>query len=84
MNFVFGRVHHQRRQYQLYQKNDPKCTLTEERVKELRDAGFLFSYNWDERYEELKLFKAKHGHTVVPQTYPQLGWWVNTQRRVCF
>ncbi len=67
----------------MYQKNDPKCTLTEERLKELNDAGILFSC-WDERYEELKLFKAKYGHTAVPQSYPQLGWWVNTQRKVCF
>jgi hypothetical protein len=72
--------------------------LTKEKVKELRDAGFIFeaaksaqpgndarsnSKSWDERYEELKLFKAKYGHTVVPQHYPQLGWWVNTQRKVC-
>mmetsp|Transcript_19020 Transcript_19020/g.55214 ORF Transcript_19020/g.55214 Transcript_19020/m.55214 type:complete len:208 (-) Transcript_19020:101-724(-) len=39
---------------------------------------------WSIRFEELKTFKEKHGDCLVPQRYPpnpQLGTWVNTQRR---
>jgi hypothetical protein len=35
------------------------------------------------RFEELKQYKAVHGHCNVPQTWdvnPQLGKWVDTQR----
>lgn len=39
--------------------------------------------NWDERYGELKAFKEKLGHCLVPHLWlenPRLGGWVNTQR----
>lgn len=89
-------VHGQRRQYKLYQEQNPKSTLTDARVSEMKNAGFVFEVakknqlndarshakSWNERYEELKDFKARYGHTVVPQNYPNLGWWVNTQRKV--
>mmetsp|Transcript_38894 Transcript_38894/g.116970 ORF Transcript_38894/g.116970 Transcript_38894/m.116970 type:complete len:182 (+) Transcript_38894:3206-3751(+) len=35
---------------------------------------------WAERFVELVQFKEDHGHTVVPQHYPQLGGWVHLQR----
>ena len=89
-------VHEQRRQYKLYLRNDPKTKLTEEKLHELKESGFVFEMakkrqsvdarsnakSWEERFEELKLFKSKYGHTIVPQHYPKLGWWVNTQRKV--
>jgi len=39
---------------------------------------------WDLRFEELKAFKLEHGHCNVPRTWlanPQLGTWLNTQRK---
>jgi len=88
-------VHAQRRHYKLYIENDPKSKMTEEKINELKSAGFLFeiakktqqtdarsnSKSWDERFEELKEFQSQFGHTVVPQHYPKLGWWVNAQRK---
>ena len=41
------------------------------------------SKKWLEKYEELKEFKAKHGHVMVPYDYNEnrkLGSWVKTQR----
>jgi len=38
---------------------------------------------WNERLKELKQFKEKYGHCMVPQKYPNnvsLGIWVNKQR----
>ena len=35
---------------------------------------------WSVRFEELVAFKAQHGHTIVPQHYPELGSWVQVQR----
>ena len=38
---------------------------------------------WNERLKELKKFKEKYGHCMVPQKYPDnvsLGIWVNKQR----
>lgn len=40
--------------------------------------------NWEERYRELQLFRAEHGHCRVPARYKKnlkLGRWVMTQRR---
>lgn len=37
-------------------------------------------------YESLVAYKKKHGTTIVPQQYeadPQLGNWVQNQRRTC-
>ena len=45
--------------------------------RSLRDA-------WQVMYEQLREFHGVHGHTSVPQIYPEnrkLGWWVTTQRR---
>ena len=37
--------------------------------------------SWEERFQQLVEYKQKHGHTVVPQLYPELGMWVHRQRR---
>src|SRR5256885_12848299 len=50
----------------------------------------LFPYttlfrSWERRFEELKAFKARHGHCHVPHIYPEnraLGRWVSKQRQV--
>ncbi len=36
--------------------------------------------SWDERFEEMLLFKEEHGHTIVPQLSGPLGGWVRMQR----
>ena len=35
---------------------------------------------WMAKFQELKSYKAKHGHCNVPQSAGKLGSWVNTQR----
>jgi hypothetical protein len=42
------------------------------------------SQQWNQRYHELCLYKELHGHCNVPRTLlqnPQLGTWINTQRK---
>lgn len=95
----------QRRIYVGLLQNDPKGKVSQDRIKQMKDAGFIFEViksrqqskaqspkpnvdgravpkTWDQRYEELKSFKMQFGHTIVPQHYPQLGWWVHSQRKV--
>ena len=39
---------------------------------------------WENMLQRLKTFHAAHGHSSVPQVFPEdqkLGWWVTTQRR---
>jgi len=88
-------VHSQRREYNLFLKNDPNSTMTKERLTQLTSLGFVFEVakkkhnvdarsntkTWDERFQELLVFRQKFGHTIVPQNFPSLGWWVNTQRK---
>jgi len=63
-----------------------------ERIKNLQsieDFNFRLEpeikrQSWDEMFEELKLFKTKHGHTNVPTKNadnPKLGNWIMTQRQ---
>jgi hypothetical protein len=65
--------------------------LTQERINLLNQIGFTWTIrsrdtlgeSWNHRLEELKRFKAKHGHCMVPSRYaesPELGIWVGTQR----
>jgi hypothetical protein len=72
-------------------KARPSATLTPERIDLLNQIGFTwtlrsrdsFGESWVQRLEELRAFKAKNGHTLVPARYadsPELGIWVGTQR----
>jgi hypothetical protein len=77
----------QRKQYKLFLENKP-CNLTQERIRELDEVGFVWSLrslvDWDARLEELKDYHRKHGNCLVPQQYPenpQLGTWVSNQRK---
>ncbi|GFH58467.1 hypothetical protein CTEN210_14943 [Chaetoceros tenuissimus] len=77
-------VHRQRSQYN-------NSTLSKERVEKLNAIGFSWKAPpgpkpnvnvWNDRLEELKLYKLKHGHCNVPRTYGEnqpLANWVNTQ-----
>jgi superfamily II DNA or RNA helicase len=61
-------------------------TLSKERIRFLDEIGFVWDSLdavWNERFTELKAFKATEGHCNVPQRWsknPQLGKWVRTQR----
>lgn len=60
--------------------------LTDDRIRRLQSLGFVWSLrdDWQKHYEELKKFKAEHGHCNVPARYNQnrrLGIWVSAQRQ---
>jgi hypothetical protein len=72
-------------------KQRRSAPLTNERIGFLNDLGFTWTIrsrdslgeSWNQRLEELKEFKAQHGHCLVPSRYPinpELGIWVGTQR----
>lgn len=69
-------VHNTREQYKLFHHQvgyKKKCSLTLERIEQLNDLGFVWSTerkkrqmeDWDKRYEQLKLYKAKQGVRVM-------------------
>eukprot|EP00581_Thalassiosira_minuscula_P031978 CAMPEP_0183785432 /NCGR_PEP_ID=MMETSP0739-20130205/66501_1 /TAXON_ID=385413 /ORGANISM="Thalassiosira miniscula, Strain CCMP1093" /LENGTH=507 /DNA_ID=CAMNT_0026029435 /DNA_START=1 /DNA_END=1524 /DNA_ORIENTATION=- len=79
-----------RQKYKQKMKGE-KTSLTDERVNDLLEIGFVFAAGktpnhpigkktWEERFEELLEFKELHGHTVVPQLSGTLGNWVRMQR----
>ena len=61
--------------------------LSKERIQKLLAAGFEWDPHaifWEKMFEELKIFKGKNGHCIVPYNYsrcPQLGTWIRSQRR---
>mmetsp|Transcript_21201 Transcript_21201/g.26228 ORF Transcript_21201/g.26228 Transcript_21201/m.26228 type:complete len:121 (+) Transcript_21201:222-584(+) len=68
--------------------------MTQERMNALDEVGFVWKASkvdvalneeiWRTRLDELKQFKAREGHCIVPDRYsknPQLGFWVRTQRQ---
>lgn len=89
-------VHNTREQYKLYHKKTPpgykkKCSLTAGRIEQLEALGFAWTTertkkqdeSWSKRLEQLKAFKAKHGHTMVPHGYfddVPFAEWVHRQR----
>mmetsp|Transcript_6667 Transcript_6667/g.8428 ORF Transcript_6667/g.8428 Transcript_6667/m.8428 type:complete len:161 (+) Transcript_6667:2-484(+) len=86
-------VRRQRDGYCCYQSgyHNGKCRgMNEDRIRRLKSIGFdwVSKYTikkqiWNERFEELKQFKAKYGHTDVPRRHadnPKLGRWIDNQR----
>ncbi|CAJ1967998.1 unnamed protein product [Cylindrotheca closterium] len=77
----------QRCQYQLFQSNPTKSSMTAERIRVLEDFGFCWQNKmsvWQSRYEELLQFHLQFGHTQVPSSYKpnqRLATWVKCQRR---
>jgi len=71
-------------QRQLYKNGK----LLPERYNKLLEIGFTwdpFEATWNERFDELVLFKEKNGHCNVPLNYPDncsLGTWVGIQRNL--
>lgn len=63
-----------------------KRFFSEERIEKLDRLGFLWRGEfepdrWEKRYEELKKFKKKYGHTVVPVSMKRLYLWCITLRQ---
>ena len=75
----------QRSNYRIYQEGKPS-PMTAERIQELEIVEFEWEPNcvsWNERFEQLRKFRAQFGHCVVPIRYSanlKLGKWVSTQR----
>ena len=74
----------QRREYKKL-KADKESTLTAARLMKLNDIGFQFRQradyvNWNERMQQLRDYKAQHGHIKIPVSDPNLGWFVSSQR----
>jgi len=63
--------------------------LSPAKEKEVEIPPLVYSKNkrtikWQQMFEELKRFKARLGHCMVPVKFPEdqrLGTWVNTQRK---
>ncbi|GFH61788.1 hypothetical protein CTEN210_18264 [Chaetoceros tenuissimus] len=79
-NQSLGRwVHTQRQTYK-------QLKLSEERINMLNDIGFTWTDSfhsiWLDKFEELKMYKSKHGHCNVKRSDPNqpLANWVKTQR----
>ncbi|CAJ1946461.1 unnamed protein product [Cylindrotheca closterium] len=76
----------QRHQYQLYHRKYDRCTMTPERIEALGKIDFCFDkqqIKWFQRFEELKAYRKKHGHTRVVSTdkpEQQLRAWIKHQR----
>lgn len=84
----------QRAQYRVYKKEKEDGVsdlssggMNEDRIALLESIGFSFSLapgwdssTWNNRLEELKVYKQEHGHCDVPTKDSQLGKWVGNQR----
>ncbi|KAL7564259.1 hypothetical protein ACA910_014325 [Epithemia clementina (nom. ined.)] len=57
-------------------------TINSERFQLLEAIGFDWAVHkeWNDMYEQLKKYKEKHGHCLVPITEGHLGRWVASQR----
>ena len=60
---------------------DCAAKLSEKRVKKLDEIGFDAAPTWQDRYNELKEYKSKHGDCDVPLNQGPLGLWVSIQRK---
>ena len=62
-------------------------TLLPDRIEQLEALGVIWDpleAFWEDRFQDLVAFKAREGHSNVPQSYsqnPQLGVWLSRQRR---
>uniref|UniRef100_A0A7S4MM60 Helicase-associated domain-containing protein n=1 Tax=Odontella aurita TaxID=265563 RepID=A0A7S4MM60_9STRA len=76
----------QRQEYVKLQKGE-KTKLTARNMQRLTDAGFQFkpSYrprvSWEGRLDQLRQFKADHGHMKVPSRHPVVGEFVRQKRK---
>jgi glutaredoxin len=76
----------QRQQYKLLQENE-NSHMTTERIESLNELDFEWvcvkNTFWEDRFQELTIYKQANGSTNVPQQFPSnkpLGQWVLNQR----
>mmetsp|Transcript_33143 Transcript_33143/g.97763 ORF Transcript_33143/g.97763 Transcript_33143/m.97763 type:complete len:713 (-) Transcript_33143:38-2176(-) len=78
----------QKKEYERLRKNEPSH-LTARQVQMLNDLKMNWeiktTLKWSERFEQLKAFKQKHTHCIVPRNYDEenmegLGKWIAQQR----
>jgi hypothetical protein len=82
-------VNRQRYQYKLFKNERTRTasTMTDQRVKALEKAGFVWDAHgmaWDERLKDLQQYLEEHGDCNVPTHYmpnQKLATWVKCQRR---
>jgi len=65
--------------------SDGRSKLTAAKIQRLNDVGFSFAkrpkyLKWDDRLEQLKEYKAKHGHLKIPINDAMLGEFAGRQR----
>jgi hypothetical protein len=84
---LFSWVLRQRAEYKkLKEKNSSRLTV--QQLMELTNLGFAFVLkeggyrSFDERMEQLKAYKAEHGHVKVPTQHEELGHFVMRQRKL--
>jgi len=79
-------VKNQRKEYRRLETGE-HSNLTRQRLEKLHALSFAFSRprkeSWEDRYNELIEFHRIHGHSNVPENYPEnpsLGIWCMNQR----
>jgi hypothetical protein len=77
-----------RQRYQYKCKREGKVSgISESRIQRLEQIGFVWDAQellWQTRFDELKVFRLKHGHCNVPYNYDlnrKLPTWIKCQRR---
>lgn len=84
------RSYHRQLRMGTFEGSDHHRERTEQRIEHLRKIGLQFDDNpqqavsWEERFQQLLVFKQRHGHCNCPQHWSEnkeLGVWVNSQRR---
>jgi hypothetical protein len=77
-----------RQRYQYKCKREGKVSgISESRIQKLEQIGFVWDAQellWQTRFDELKVYRLKHGHCNVPYNYDvnrKLPTWIKCQRR---
>eukprot|EP00956_Cyclotella_meneghiniana_P045586 scaffold375581_cov96-Cyclotella_meneghiniana.AAC.1 len=76
----------QRYEYRRYHnKGLGQSRISRDRIQKLESIGFQWrlkpeKVSWEERFEQLKQFKAENGHCRPPQNHPEIGSWTKYQR----
>lgn len=87
-NLLRSWVMKQKKEYERLRNNEVS-RLTARQVQMLNDLKMNWeiktTLKWSERFEQLKTFKALHGHCIVPRNYDEenmegLGKWIAQQR----
>jgi hypothetical protein len=89
-NKALGKWVSRQREFYKFKLAGLRSSLTNGRVKELEDIGFAWKVRdrtdyvpWEQRIQELKEYKEKHGDCKIPKAFPQnkkLGKWMDHQK----